>query len=210
MKFIENHTAKLFDELTAMFAEASAVYIAVAFVRSSGVALLAEPISEAINRGVSVSLMFGLDFALSQPQAIRRLGALGVATRFYSSRDAFHPKGYIFQIGASTRAMVGSSNLSASGLTSGREWNVVIEPADAVLAEFLRLWTSEHVSPVTEHALAHLEAEQQVTDLEALVEKEDLAIITNTPDEIPGGVWVRAPTGAAIQFSFEMNQSFKT
>lgn len=44
VKFLDNHNANLLDELRNMFAGASEAYIAVAFVRASGVALLSEPI----------------------------------------------------------------------------------------------------------------------------------------------------------------------
>lgn len=207
VKFIDNHNANLIDELRNMFASASEAYIAVAFVRASGVALLSEPIRQAISRGASISLLFGLDFALSEPEAIRSLVALGVAARCYSSRDTFHPKGYIFRIGGSISAVVGSSNLSGSGLTSGREWNIAIQSSEPVMVEFTRLWNSEHASPVTEQIYARLNAGRSALELEHLIGKEDRSMADEVSDEAPRA---EISVGPAIRFDFKMNQSFKT
>lgn len=135
--------------------------------------------------------------------------ALGVDTRCYSSRDTFHPKGYVFRTGGSIRAVVGSSNLSGSGLTSGREWNVAIESAEPVMIEFSRLWNSENASPVTEEIYARLDANRSVAELEQLVEKED-STAGGVPYDVSEESQREISVAPAIQFHFKINKSFKT
>src|SRR4029434_1408203 len=50
-------------------------------------------------------------------------GVPGVAAIHTLPTRSFHPKAYIFEEGSSGTAFIGSSNLSASALTSAVEWN---------------------------------------------------------------------------------------
>lgn len=55
---------------------------------------------------------------------------------------SFHPKGYLFwssQTGAAL-SVVGSSNLSRSGIQEGYEWNLVSGPALHLVSDFEALW----------------------------------------------------------------------
>ena len=63
--------------------------------------------------------------------------------------DGFHTKGYIFQEEEIYKIIVGSSNLTATALSTNREWNTKIvstgqgEYAKEILKEFEELWVSE-------------------------------------------------------------------
>jgi hypothetical protein len=67
-----------------------------------------------------------------------------VATRvFHDPATSFHPKAYLFSSadGAAATAVVGSNNLSASGVAGGIEWAVGAGQAVPLLAAFERLWS---------------------------------------------------------------------
>lgn len=125
--------------------------------------------------------------------------------------DAFHPKGYIFRRGDEISAIIGSSNLSGSGLTSGRELNVVVDDAESVLNEFVRLWESQHAQPVTESVYERLERSRLPLEASGAFQKEDrveeVEITEVETDE--GEPVVVAPTNqGSIHFSFTINKSF--
>ena len=208
LKFIENHRTQLVTEIEALLAEASEVCFAVAFVRESGVNLILQAIRNARSRGAAVRVLFGSDWALTEANAIRTLVQLGVDVKCYSSSETFHPKGYLFRRADHTAAIVGSSNLSASGLTSGREWNLFIDSAAPVMDEFNRLWNSNKARPVTDDLLHRLEQHRPPPDFREMAQKED------QPPQLPLFVDEPAPAtvamAAPVQFSFTVNKLFRS
>jgi superfamily II DNA or RNA helicase/HKD family nuclease len=115
--------------------------IAVSFVQASGLAAIWPHLREALNRGARVRLLTGDYLGVTDPDALMRLldlsneglsGELRLRV-FESGSKSFHPKAYVFRTADSTGvAYVGSSNLSASALGDGIEWNFrVVHSRDA-------------------------------------------------------------------------------
>jgi HKD family nuclease len=197
LRFIENRKHRLLNEIELLLADASEACFAVAFVRTSGVNLINAAVQHAVARRTRVRVLFGRDWALTEAPAIRSLLAVGAQVKYYAGQETFHPKGYLFQHGSVTTAIIGSSNLSASGLTSGCEWNVSFssDQASCIAKEFDRLWHSDIVRHVTEDVLEQLQRFSPPSELRDLLRKEDRP----------------APADAApvVSFRFEVNDSFK-
>ena len=107
---------------------ASSVDAAVAFALRSGVDLLFPHFEDLLDRGGRLRLLVGDYMGASDPEALRRLldlpdGAELLA--FEAKTRAFHPKCWLIaEADGGGALIVGSSNLSASGLETGVEWNL--------------------------------------------------------------------------------------
>ncbi|MCH8493586.1 MAG: DEAD/DEAH box helicase family protein [Idiomarina sp.] len=143
----------LLPKLVHAINHATAIDICVSFAQPSGVSLLLDPLIDALNNGASVRIMTSNYLYITHPQALRMLLLLeqrGAEVKLYkcSERKAFHLKSYIFvreredngkKTAEAGSAFVGSSNLSASALTSGLEWNLrfdLLSSSPESLAEF--------------------------------------------------------------------------
>jgi HKD family nuclease len=175
--FIENHQTLLVSQIKNLLRQAEEAYFALAFVRHSGVNLLKSDIEALIKRNGNVHLLFANDFGATEVSAIETLQEIGVSLKFYSNVVSFHPKAYIFKIKNAIWAIIGSSNLSVSGLTKGTEWNVLVSPQDMdcspILAEFNRLWISPSAEYVNEYVLSNLrQQDRNEVFLETLREQD--------------------------------------
>ena len=143
--------------LIAQLDLARAADVAVAFVMHSGIELLLPHLEDLIQRGGRARILTGDYLDISDPDALQRLidlegeaegGTLELRIFKTATTGSFHPKAYIFydETGPAT-AYVGSSNISASALKNGLEWNYrVISARDrAGLSEvaqaFDELWS---------------------------------------------------------------------
>jgi superfamily II DNA or RNA helicase/diadenosine tetraphosphate (Ap4A) HIT family hydrolase len=103
--------------------------IAVAFLMDSGARLIIEHLRDFLARGGRARILIGDYLNVTDPIALRRLLDLGekLELRIYETRSTpYHLKSYIFMSGPEGVAFVGSSNLSASALTTSIEWNYKI------------------------------------------------------------------------------------
>lgn len=176
MLFIENHHRTLANELGHLLDKATSCLLAVAFVRLSGVALLKHHLSSLAVRG-TVRVLCGVDLGLTEPAALRELRSLGAEVRVYVGGEIFHPKGYVVQLPGKTCAIVGSGNVSASGLVTGREWSVLLEdpPTDLteIVSEFERLWHSPQAHEITDDFLATIPVKPAHPAIVATSTRED-------------------------------------
>lgn len=112
------------------------VDLAIAFAMESGVRLLEPWLRDLLDRGGQLRVVVGDYMDVTEPAALRRLGDLeGAELRiFETGAGSFHPKAWLFRAADRTgSAIVGSSNLSRTALTTGVEWNLHSETAtDAV------------------------------------------------------------------------------
>lgn len=117
----------LYERLKVSIAKAQKVDIVVAFLMESGVRLLVDDFTDAVERGVVLRILCGNYLKITQPQALYLLkDSLGeqVDLRFYNvAHKSFHPKAYLFEFEEDGEIFVGSSNVSRSALTDGIEWN---------------------------------------------------------------------------------------
>ena len=149
---VEDH---LYIRLKSAIKRYDKIDIIVAFLMESGVRMLLEDFREAIDRGAKVRILCGNYLNITQPHALYLLKMeLGefVDLRFYSEpRRSFHPKAYIFENSEKGEIFIGSSNMSASALTSGLEWNYRIgkeknkDDFDYLKKEFQELFLNKSI-----------------------------------------------------------------
>ncbi len=129
-------THPLLPHLEQDLSTASRVDIAVAFVMPSGVERLYAHFDDLLRRGGSLRLLTGDYLGVTDPDALQRLidlraihGSTRLDLRVYvTAGRSFHPKAYLLTGNhADGVAWVGSSNLSASALVDGIEWNYRVE-----------------------------------------------------------------------------------
>jgi len=165
-------TDPLLPFLKEHLSRAVRVDIAVAFALPGGVELIWAHLQEVLDRGGSVRLLTGDYLDCTDPDALLRLLDLesdlpgAIELRVFETRStatspdplirAFHPKTYIFfdRDGAGS-AFVGSSNLSATALFKGVEWNYrIVSSRDRqgfreVATAFDRLFTRPETTDLT-------------------------------------------------------------
>lgn len=139
--------------LTGAIDQANQVDIAVAFAMESGVQLITPWFRDLIDRGGRLRMVVGDYMDVTEPTALARLLDLeGAQVRvFESGAGSFHPKAWLFRAAnGSGSAIVGSSNLSRTALTSGIEWNLHSETAtDVVASAFDTLWSHLQSRPLS-------------------------------------------------------------
>ncbi|MFB1490187.1 MULTISPECIES: DEAD/DEAH box helicase family protein [unclassified Thiocapsa] len=116
---------------------ADRIDLAVAFIKSSGLALLFDALADALQyRAARLRILTSDYLDVTEPQALRRLmllGERGADIRVFESGDqSFHLKAYIAIQTQDGRevwgcAFVGSSNISRTALTDGLEWNYRVD-----------------------------------------------------------------------------------
>ena len=123
--------------------------LVVSFIMRSGLDLIEDHLSDALERGARVRVLTTDYMNVTDHRALVRLMDLKdnfgdqIETRVFRSGNlSFHPKSYIFWSSTSAFAsgFVGSSNLSASGVGSGVEWNVGVRQVGQVRASFVGVW----------------------------------------------------------------------
>lgn len=128
----------LLPHIVSQLAKADRADIVVSFALESGVDRVFEHFRDLLERGGQLRILTGDYLGITEPNALMRLldlegnierrvfetspinAASGI--RLISGRS-FHPKAYIFERGREGEAIIGSSNLSESALTSAVEWN---------------------------------------------------------------------------------------
>lgn len=151
------------------------VDIAVAFVRKSGVTPLEQEICHLLKNGGQIRILTGMDFGFTEPEALIALQKLGVQVRVFSANRIFHPKCYLFQKESNLKVVIGSSNLTSSGLETGVEWNVFLDSTQEKLHElslsFERLWNSKYAKQLSEEVLKELQIIQKESQNEKVKNK---------------------------------------
>lgn len=131
-------------------------YISVAFITMSGIEPLLQTLKELEIKGINGKILTTDYLYFSEPAALRKLSDLkNIELRMYmTEEEGFHTKGYIFQEEEIYKIIIGSSNLTATALSTNREWNTKIistqegEYAQEVLEEFNTLWTSPNCNRI--------------------------------------------------------------
>ena len=130
----------LLPHVRAHLASAGALDFAVAFLMESGMQLLGAHLHDLVERGGRLRAVTGTYFGVTQPSALFKFLDLQeqfpdqVELRvFEADEQSFHPKAYLFYAHPDRRgpgiALVGSSNLSHTALTTGVEWNSRTTPS---------------------------------------------------------------------------------
>ncbi|MDZ7337345.1 MAG: phospholipase D-like domain-containing protein [candidate division KSB1 bacterium] len=135
LTLVDNTSTKLLESLRSAIDRAAECRIAVAFISSSGLALLEDVIRRCVAREGIVEFLVGLDLSATEPEAlwtIHRHSEMTPNVSLYcfsmpGLRCAYHPKLYITRGEEEALIVIGSSNLTEGGLKGNLELNVLIE-----------------------------------------------------------------------------------
>lgn len=113
----------------------SSIYIAVAFLKISGLNLIIDNLIRAAKKDSDIQIICGLDFALTEPQALKTIWELTskykrVQLYLVSSKDnriIFHPKLYLLIQDTKATIISGSANLTSGGLENNYECSLMIQ-----------------------------------------------------------------------------------
>jgi HKD family nuclease len=131
----DNVEVKLIDVLLDSLSSAKEVRIAVAFLKNSGLNLVEGELIQCLRRGGFVEFLIGLDFRITDADALLRLKKIGTKVYCYSNpltddTPVYHPKLYIFKEEAKALVVIGSSNLTEGGLKDNVEINAILSLSD--------------------------------------------------------------------------------
>lgn len=151
---------------------ASSVDVAVSFTMESGVRMLQPHLQDLLDRDGQLRFVTGDYLDVTDPDALRRLmdlkGKVSLHV-FEAGLTGFHPKSWIFHFAdGSGIAVVGSSNLSATALRTGVEWNYRVYTPDQqggwrdVLGGFEALIKRPEIKPLTDEWIDAYDARRAV------------------------------------------------
>lgn len=135
----ENHLATITEKLKVH----DQAFFAVAFLKTSGLNNLAEPIKDFLKSGGQLIIVAGQNFALTEPKALHELRNLfkpyPTSKLFLAKANAatnlFHPKLYLFKSQKDCCVISGSANITKGGLIDNKETSII---ADCIESE--KIW----------------------------------------------------------------------
>jgi superfamily II DNA or RNA helicase/HKD family nuclease/SOS-response transcriptional repressor LexA len=103
-----------------------AFFISVAFLTTSGVATLMNSLSALEVKGVKGKILVSQYLNFTQPEALKRLLQFTNIELRIATKSNTHSKAYIFKTNQYFNLIIGSSNLTASALSTNKEWNLKV------------------------------------------------------------------------------------
>ena len=122
------------DTLATLLEPADQMGLAVSYLQVSGWDIyrdLASPNTLAATRILCDDKM-----GITNPKAVRLMLEAGVDVRAFSGAQVYHPKLYLSSVNGSSRAMLGSANLSESALLRSVEVGILLEDQGGALAQW--------------------------------------------------------------------------
>jgi len=184
-------TSNLIGEIKELTQKADNIYWIVAFAMKSGVRLVLPHLKEAAKNGAEIKILIGDYLHITQPEALELLFAElpKAEIRLYESHGvSFHPKAYLFRTAQDSHVIVGSSNLSASAMTRGIEWNLYAPSTvdeqlfETAVSEFMKQFLSPNTLPLNRETLinykeAHLKSNLEVAISQVLAENDEIEVM---------------------------------
>ncbi|MBS1081819.1 phospholipase D-like domain-containing protein [Gluconobacter kondonii] len=143
----ENHHAQTLRDHMKGATEFTCV---VAFARNSGLAMISDLLKDRVKKGMTITIVVGLDFYQTDPDVIlnllklRALAPKPKAVKVYmgaeDARHTMHPKIYIFRGKQGTTAIVGSANMTQGGFADNWEMSALISGQDINWEKTLVKW----------------------------------------------------------------------
>lgn len=133
----EEHTRILGKMLNG----AQDVYIAVAFLKLSGLRIIKKSIEKILTQGGNVNIIIGLDLYVTEPKSLYELLNLCLEHKklkfflYNSKKSTFHPKMYASKKDGKSSVLVGSANLTNGGLSTNIEASIYNKNDDALFDE---------------------------------------------------------------------------
>ena len=125
-------------------------WFSVAFITKSGIATLIETIINLQKRGIKGKILVSQYLNFTQPEALKTLLKFNNIELKIAVDNAFHSKGYLFKNKEVYNLIIGSSNLTASALSTNIEWNLKITatPISHIIFNAIKEFTSEYTKAV--------------------------------------------------------------
>ncbi|MDB9744036.1 DUF3427 domain-containing protein [Fibrobacterales bacterium] len=101
-------------------------YISVAFVTTSGIATLMNTLKHLEKIDVKGKIVVSQYLNFTQPEALRKLLKFSNIDLRIATKENSHSKGYLFKKLDYYNLIIGSSNLTASALSTNKEWNLKV------------------------------------------------------------------------------------
>ncbi len=183
--------------------------LVVSFVMLSGVRLIEGPLQDALDRGLQARLLTTDYLGTTEPEALSRLIDLAETAEgrlqlrvFSDATTSFHPKGYLFwsSLTGAALQLIGSSNLSRSGIRDGIEWNVITGSVRPLISEFDGLWNDPRSRALTHEWLRHYKGRPR----ERRVAVAELDAETYEPPPVVDPWPIQAEALAALRDSVEV------
>lgn len=175
--FVNNNGARFIDRLLFHLQNSNDVKISVSYIRNSGVNPLIDEFKNFIERSGKLSIITSAQMRITEREAIRSLLEIGATVHIVQETDkrVFHPKGFSFRGNESSATIIGSANLTRSGLISGIEWGIEIigneDLTENVEKAFDELWESQ--PQVTLENLEEIISESENKNLKPIFDSED-------------------------------------
>lgn len=132
ISFLNNSTKKnhLFA-LSSALVSATRINIVVAFFRQSGWEQLKPFFEKAVSKDISINIIVGQDFGLTDASALRQVNRLfsksdNAKLYFSNSKNTFHPKLYWIENKNEHVIVCGSANLTKGGLIENDECSILV------------------------------------------------------------------------------------
>ncbi|MFT4185970.1 MAG: DUF3427 domain-containing protein [Micrococcaceae bacterium] len=167
--FIDNEAPTIFDEIEKQIVTCNNFKISVAFITLSGVQTILGQLSELKDKNITGQILTSNYLYFTEPEAIRRLNEIeNIEVRVFETEkfknQGFHAKTYAFYYDDYASILLGSSNLTGSGLRKNIEWNNKLymskqsEYLNNFENKFNKYWNSENITKVNEKWLETYEA----------------------------------------------------
>ncbi|KZR59696.1 DEAD/DEAH box helicase family protein [Pseudobacillus badius] len=189
-------TENLLETITKLAEKAEEIYILTSFVMQSGVKRILPALQLAALRGAEIKICTGDYLCITQPEALQLLADQlpeSEVRMWQSGGKSFHPKAYLFRSGEGGHLIVGSSNLSASALIDGIEWNLHATPAvdeeifAKGLAEFEKVFYHDYTIPVNPETIkqyreSYIQFHKSESVASSFTETEETELMFAEPD----------------------------
>ncbi|MFT4185972.1 MAG: DUF3427 domain-containing protein [Micrococcaceae bacterium] len=163
--FIDSKSSTIFNEIDKQITACNHFKISVAFITLSGVQTILGRLSELKNKNITGQILTCNYLYFTEPEAIRKLNEIpNVEVRIFETekfkRRGFHAKTYAFYYDDHVSMLLGSSNLTGSGLRHNVEWNnkLYMSTQSEYLHKFEEAfddyWKHEDITHVTDEWLA--------------------------------------------------------
>ena len=125
-------------------------WFSIAFITKSGIATLIETLIDLQKKGIKGKILVSQYLNFTQPEALKTLLKFDNIELKIAVDNAFHSKGYLFKNKEVYNLIIGSSNLTASALSTNIEWNLKITatPLSHIIFNAIKEFTSEYTKAV--------------------------------------------------------------
>lgn len=172
---------KVLSILLQEFDTCDTFLISVAFVTTSGVAVLLNSLLALEKRNIKGKILVSQYLNFTQPEALKKLKVFKNIELRISTTNNTHCKGYIFRKKEHYNIIIGSSNLTSQALTVNKEWNLKVSGlgSSSIVNDLLSEFESDFqkASPVTDEFISAYQIEYEkgrMFNEQAKVEKQSL------------------------------------